>query len=76
MYNWSTDTKEIRKKGEDYTLWKLQQKINFGLNNEKLDFKDLKKYWDKLEIDRYRRKFLEFIIYGKKHNYRVSKKGN
>jgi hypothetical protein len=35
---------------------------NFGLNGEKIKSEDLKKYWDKIEIDPARRKFLSAIL--------------
>ena len=44
MYNWSTDTRELQKNPELYAIWKLEQLINYGLNGEKIQEKDLKKY--------------------------------
>lgn len=76
MYNWSTDIKKLKENKEQYVLWKLQQMINFGLGNRKISQKELKKYWDKLEMDYYRRKFLELIIYGKENTDSVPKKSN
>ena len=37
MYNWNTDTKELEKNPEEYTIWKLEQLINYGLDGEKLN---------------------------------------
>jgi hypothetical protein len=51
MYNWSTDTKKLSKNTEKYSIWKLEQLINFGLNGEKLNLKELRKYFNKLNID-------------------------
>lgn len=58
MYNWSVDTSKIKRKKEDYLIWKLEQQINFGLNGKKLSLKLLKKYWNKLEIDPKRKNVL------------------
>ena len=66
MKNWSTDEKNLKKNPEKYTIWRLEQLVNFGLDGEKLSAKELKKYWDKIIIDPFKRKFLEFLLYGKK----------
>src|SRR3989338_2755671 len=42
MYNWSTDVGELKKDPKKYTIWKLEQMVNFGLNGEKLSKVDLK----------------------------------
>lgn len=62
MYNWSTDEKELKKDPENYKIWRLEQLANFGLNGEKINLEDLKKYWDKIKIDPARRKFLSAIL--------------
>ncbi len=62
MYNWSTDTEKLKKDPEKYTIWKLEQLVNFGLNGEKIKAEELKKYWLKINIDQGRRRFLELFI--------------
>ena len=64
MYNWSTDEIKLKKHGEDYIIWRLEQMVNFGLGGEKILETDLKKYWDKIHIDTARRKFLTLLIDG------------
>lgn len=66
MYNWSTDTKRLQKDPEKYAVWKLEQMINYGLGNEKINRKDLVKYFDSLVIDPDKKAFLTYILYGKK----------
>lgn len=66
MYNWSVDLKELKKDKEKYKIWRLEQLINYGLNGEKISKKDLKKYWNKINIDKDRRRFLEMILWEKK----------
>ena len=58
MYNWSTDTKELKKNPEKYSIWKLEQMINFGLHGEKINKEELRKYWDKITIDPQKRRVL------------------
>lgn len=43
MYNWSTDTTELKKSPEKYAVWRLEQLINWGLDGEKLDLYETKK---------------------------------
>ncbi|MDA1317232.1 MAG: hypothetical protein O3B87_04370 [bacterium] len=63
MKNWSTNTKRLKQNIRAYTIWKLEQMINFGLNNHKLSLKALKKYWNTLEIDPNKRNFLKKIVW-------------
>lgn len=65
MYNWAVDEKNFKKDTEKYAIWKLEQMVNFGLNNEKIDKIELEKYWGELNIDPYRKKFLDLILHGK-----------
>ncbi|MBI4653002.1 hypothetical protein HY750_02005 [Candidatus Kuenenbacteria bacterium] len=36
MKNWSINIKELRKNKDRFTVWKLEQLINFGLGKEKM----------------------------------------
>ncbi len=62
MKNWSTDTTELEKDPEAFAIWKLEQLINFGLDGEKLKMSDLKKYWDVLNIDPFKKNFLATFL--------------
>lgn len=62
MHNWSTDTDKLKKYPEKYAIWRLEQLINYGLDGEKLDKKELEKYLPRLNIDPAKRYFLEFIL--------------
>lgn len=66
MYNWSTDERQLLKNREKYTIWKLEQLVNFGLGQEKINRRDLDKYFNKIEIDPARRRFLNLLLYGTK----------
>jgi hypothetical protein len=63
MYNWNIDTKKLKEDKEKYTVWKLEQLINYGLNGEKIDTALLKKYWKKLELDPKRQSVLKKWIW-------------
>ena len=63
MYNWSTDTTRLKKNSDKYHKFVLEQRINFGLNGEKLSEKKLRKYWDQLDIDLSKKNYLQKILW-------------
>lgn len=65
MYNWNTDTTQLKKSPEKYAIWRLEQLINYGLDGEKLSTKNLKKYWDTINIDPKKREALAFLLWPK-----------
>lgn len=62
MKNWSTDIKKLRKNKDNYAIWKLEQLVNFGLGKEKIKKNQLKKYWNVIDIDPFKRKFLALFV--------------
>lgn len=65
MYNWSIDTKRLSKNKDKFEIFSLEQAINFGLNNTKLSLKSLVKYWNILNIDSDKKKYLTKIVWPK-----------
>ena len=66
MINWSTDEKKFKKNHpKEYKLWRLTQLINYGLDGEKLDAKELKLNWDKIKerLDPQKAAYLEFLLW-------------
>ncbi len=65
MYNWSIDIKKLSKNPEKFTVWRLEQLINFGLDGEKLDRKELKHLWPliKNQLDPYKKRALEYLLW-------------
>ena len=49
--HWSVDTTELQKDSDAFTIWDLEQRINWDIGEGKINKKDLLKYWDKIEID-------------------------
>ncbi|MEK7211443.1 MAG: hypothetical protein AAB731_02320 [Patescibacteria group bacterium] len=68
MYNWSVDTKELKKDKNKYAVWRLEQLVNFGLGGEKFNKSQLKKYWPLLDLDPKKKKFLSFLLWPKKQS--------
>jgi hypothetical protein len=67
MKNWSVDEKHLQKFPAKYRLWKLEQQINYGLDEgEKINRRQLVKSWTKIapRLDPRRREFMQFILWG------------
>jgi len=62
MKHWSVDTTELEKYPEAFAVWKLEQAVNFGIRNGKVSERQLRKYWDKLDLDPQKKKFLELLL--------------
>ncbi len=68
MRNWSTDTTAFNRNSPLYHRWKLEQLINFGLQNEKLNRAHLRLHIETLVIDPAKKLFLKFILNNAKAN--------
>lgn len=68
MYNWSVDERYLKRFPKKYKLWRLEQMVSYGLDDEKLDKNELIANWDYLKrrIDPKRRKFFEFLLWPKR----------
>lgn len=60
--HWSVDETELKKDSVAYAIWRLEQRINFGVGEEKLDRTELKKYWNKIDIDPAKRRALSLAL--------------
>ena len=63
LNHWSVNTKELEKDTEGYTIWKLEQWVNWGIGTVKAKKTDLIKYWNKIDIDEYKRKALSLALF-------------
>ncbi|MBI5620578.1 hypothetical protein HY949_02265 [Candidatus Gottesmanbacteria bacterium] len=69
MINWNTDEKLLKKNHpQEYKLWRMTQLINYGLEGEKLNEKEVRKAWPKIKdtLAINKRKTLEFLLWNKK----------
>jgi hypothetical protein len=62
MYNWTVEEQELRKDPHKYAVWRLEQCINYGLNDEKLQHDELMRYWNDLVLDPDRKRFIELLL--------------
>ncbi len=60
--HWSVNTTELEKDPEALAIWRLEQQINWGWGEEKIDKKELVKYWDKIDIDNFKRQALYLAL--------------
>ncbi|MBI2623124.1 MAG: hypothetical protein HYW65_00920 [Candidatus Liptonbacteria bacterium] len=60
--HWSVDETELKKDPEQYAIWRLEQRINWGLGNAKINKKELRAYWEKIDIDPLTRKALALAL--------------
>jgi len=68
MINWNTDEEALKKNHpKEYKLWRLVQRINYGLEGEKIEEKELRKAWFKIKdrLNPDKKKVLEFYLWNK-----------
>jgi len=70
---WDYDIKELEKSESGRRLI-LERKINYGTDGEKIKLKEVKKYWEKLDLFLPQKRLLELLIWGKIISSQKSKK--
>ncbi len=60
--HWSVNESELKKDPQAYAVWRLEQRINFGLGAQKINKAELKKHWDSINIDPFKRKALALAL--------------
>ena len=61
--HWSVNTKELEKDPEMLAIWRLEQWVNWGIGAPKAKKADLVKYWNKIDIDEWKRKAISLAIF-------------
>lgn len=64
MRHWSVDEKKLKKDRSAYAIWRLEQRINFGVGPKKIKRSELKRYWRALHLDPSRKRYLKFLVWG------------
>jgi hypothetical protein len=62
MKHWSVDTTELKKDPEAFAAWKLEQAVNYGLRQGRISARELRKYWDRLDLDPPKKRFLALLL--------------
>ena len=60
--HWSVDTTELEKDPQALARWRLEQAINWGMRDGKINESELRAQWDTLDLDPYKRKFLSLLL--------------
>ncbi len=60
--HWSVDETELKKDPLAHAIWRLEQRINFGVGAEKINSVELKKHWKQIDIDPNKRKVLALAL--------------
>lgn len=63
-YIWDYDIEELKKTKSGHLLI-LERKINYGPDGEKINLKEVKENWDKLNLFPDVKRLLELLIWGK-----------
>lgn len=75
MYNWSVDEEKFKKADpKSYKIWRLEQMINYGLGEDKLNERQVRKHWARLFMDAPTRKYLEFLLWPKRCKFLLPSK--
>ena len=64
MEHWSVDAREIEKDPKALSAWHLEQAINFGIRDGKINERELRERWDDLDLDPHKKKFLSLLLFG------------
>mgnify|MGYP001609874554 FL=1 len=62
--HWSINTTKLEKDPEAFSIWKLEQWVNWGIGASKAKKTDLIKYWNRLNLDQWKKKALHLAIFG------------
>ena len=71
MINWSIDEQKFKKNNpHEYRLWRLTQLINYGLDGEKLDKKEIMSAWPSIKdrLDPYKARLIEYLLWDKQYS--------
>ncbi|HEY4510323.1 MAG TPA: hypothetical protein VJJ73_00620 [Candidatus Paceibacterota bacterium] len=60
--HWSVQIDELKKDPEQFIVWKLEQRINWGIGERKIKKLELVKYWSQIDIDPFKRKALSLAL--------------
>lgn len=63
LNHWSVNTKELEKDPDAFAIWRLEQWANWGIGTMKVKKADLIKYWDRLDIDQWKKKALALALF-------------
>ena len=60
--HWSVDEKQIALDPRAHAIWRLEQRINWGMGDDFLDQNELRTYWNDIDIDPAKRRALALAL--------------
>lgn len=60
--HWSVDEKPLSSDPRAHAIWRLEQRVNWGVGQELIDASELRKYWDEIDIDPAKRRVLALAL--------------
>ncbi|MEK7098681.1 MAG: hypothetical protein AAB908_02155 [Patescibacteria group bacterium] len=60
--HWSVDEKALSSDPRAHAIWRLEQRINWGIGDEHIDTNELRTYWNDIDIDPAKRRALELAL--------------
>lgn len=60
--HWSVDEKGLVADPKAHAIWRLEQRINWGIGEERIDASELRTYWEDIDIDPAKRRALALAL--------------
>lgn len=60
--HWSVDETSLSADSHAHAIWRLEQRINWGIGGERINADELRKHWDEIDIDPRKRRALQLAL--------------
>lgn len=60
--HWSVDEARLSSDPRAIAIWRLEQRINWGIGKDLINTNELREYWDELDIDPAKRRALALAL--------------
>ncbi len=60
--HWSVDETRLAEDPRAHAIWKLEQRINWGVGEDKVSEYDLRAHWNEIDIDPSKRRALSLAL--------------
>ncbi len=61
--HWSVDEKALASDPGSYAIWRLEQRINWGIGEAQIDESELRTHWEEINIDPAKRRALALVLH-------------
>lgn len=60
--HWSVDEESLSEDPRAHAIWRLEQRINYGIGEERISKDELQRYWEEIDIDPAKRRALALAL--------------